>query len=92
MKNSMLLRVATGLCVANVFLALWSSWSLSSVRSRLAVAEGSLRDAARDMESMQASLASESASRESGVKELGAELKAVSQVLDRLVRPQPPTK
>lgn len=92
MKNSMLLKVASGLCVANVFLALWSSWAMSSVRSRLAEAESGVKEASRELEAIRDSLASEVESRESGVKKLGDEMKEVSRVLDRLIRPQPPAK
>ena len=92
MKNSMLLRLATGLCVANVFLALWSSWTMSSVRSRLAVVEAAIRHGEKDVEALRASLASEAASRESGLKDIDSEVKAMSLVLDRFLRPQPKAK
>lgn len=39
MTNSLLLRVAVGLCLMNSLCALWSAWTTTSLRGRLLSAE-----------------------------------------------------
>ena len=88
MKNSMLLKVAAGLCAANVLLALWASWTISSARSRLATAENAIRESDKAISTVRSAVAAETKTRETEADELKAELKALTQLVDRLLRPQ----
>lgn len=87
MKNSLLLKIATGLCVVNVLLALWSSWTMSNARSRLAVAENAIREADSAITAVRSAVTTEAKSREAETGSLKTELKTVSQILDRLLKP-----
>ena len=89
MKNSMLLKIAAGLCAANVILGLWASWSISNTRSRLAVAENAIREADQAIAAARSSVAAETKARVTEVEGLKSELKAVSQLVDRLLKPSP---
>jgi hypothetical protein len=92
MKNSVLLKIAVGLCIANVFFALWSSWSASRSHSRLVAAERSIQESEKSIQALRSSLASETTARESESKALGAELKVLSQLVDRVIGEKPPGK
>jgi hypothetical protein len=88
MKNSMLLKITAGLCVANVLLALWASWTMSNARSRLAVAEAAIHEADQAITTVRSAVAAETKTRGTEVDGLKAEVKAISQLLDRLLKPQ----
>ena len=92
MKNSLLLKIATGLCVANVLFALWSSWTLSNARSRLSMAENTIREAGKSIESVRSNLATETRIRETEIGGLKTDLKAVKNVLDSLPKVIPQGK
>ena len=87
MKNSLLLKVATGLCVVNVFFALWASWTMSNARSRLAVAENAIREADRAIGSVKSAMTTETKTRETEADALNSEVKSISQLLDKLFKP-----
>jgi len=87
MKNSMLLKIAAGLCAANVILGLWAAWSMTNTRSRLAVAENEIREADQAIATARSSVAAETKARVTEVEGLKSELKAMSQLLDRLLKP-----
>lgn len=88
MKNSMLLKIAAGLCAANVLLALWASWTMSNARSRLAATEAAIREADQAITTVQSAVSAETKTREADVEGMKAEIKAISQILDRLLKPQ----
>ena len=88
MKNSMLLKIAAGLCAANVLLSLWASWTMSNALSRLAAAETAIREADQAITAVRSAVAAETETRETEADGLKAEVKAVSQLLDRLLKPQ----
>jgi hypothetical protein len=88
MKNSMLLKVAAGLCAANVLLALWASWTMSNARSRLAATEAAIREAEQAITTVRSAVAAETKTRETEADGMKAEVKAISQLLDRLLKPQ----
>ncbi len=92
MKNSLLLKVATGLCVVNVLFALWSSWTLSNARSRLSMAENTIREAGKAIDSISATLATETRMRETEIGGLNTDLKAVKNFLDSLPKAIPQGK
>ncbi len=92
MKNSLLLKVATGLCVVNVLFALWSSWTLSNARSRLSMAENTIREAGKAIDSISANLATETRMRETEIGGLNTDLKAVKNFLDSLPKAIPQGK
>lgn len=87
MKNSMLLKIATGLCAANVLLALWASWTMSNARSRLAAAETAIREADQALAAVKSAVAAETKTRETEADALKSEVKSMSQLLDRLLKP-----
>lgn len=87
MKNSLLLKVATGLCVVNVFFALWASWTMSNARSRLAVAENAIREADQAIGSVKSAMTTETKTRETEADALNSEVKSISQLLDKLFKP-----
>jgi len=64
MNNSLLLRAAMALCAVNVLLALLSTWSISTTRSRLN--EG-LQQADRAVAEVAATAAAETAARKDAV-------------------------
>lgn len=87
MKNSMLLKIAAGLCAANVLLALWASWTMSNARSRIAVAESAIREADQAITAVKSAVATETKTRETEADALKSEVKSMSQLLDRLLKP-----
>lgn len=87
MKNSMLLKIAAGLCAANVLLALWASWTMSNARSRIAVAESAIREADQVITAVKSAVATETKTRETEADALKSEVKSMSQLLDRLLKP-----
>lgn len=87
MKNSMLLKIAAGLCAANVLLALWASWTMSNARSRIAVAESAIREADQAITAVKSAVATETKTREAEADALKSEVKSMSQLLDRLLKP-----
>ena len=87
MKNSMLLKIAAGLCAANVLLALWASWTMSNARSRIAAAESAIREADQAITAVRSAVATETKTRETESDKLQSEVKSMSQSLDRLLKP-----
>ena len=87
MKNSILLKIAAGLCAANVLLALWASWTMSNARSRLAVAENAIREADQAIAAAKSAIAAETKTRETEANALKSEVKSMSQLVDRLLKP-----
>lgn len=87
MKNSMLLKIAAGLCAANVLLALWASWAMSNARSRIAVAEIAIREADQAIAAVKSTVATETKALKAEVDALTSEVKSMSQLLDRLLKP-----
>lgn len=85
MPNSLLLRIAVGLCAANVVVGLWSAWSLSSTRGRLARAEQVAVDDSKASEGRDAALGKQLMELEKRVEGMRKELDRI----DRVVFPPP---
>ena len=89
MKNSVILKTAAILCVINIFFALWATWTMSALRSRIVVAEESITNSQQEIASLRLAISTESNVRERNIEHLNLVTKALNQQLNELPKSFP---
>lgn len=86
MKNSVILKTAAVLCGINMFFALWTTWTMSTVRSRILIAEESIAKNQEMIASLRSAITSESNVRENNIERLNSVTEEVNQQLKEILR------
>ncbi len=84
MKNSMILKIASALCVANVILSLGLFLSIGSARARITLAENTIDEVKQSLEALKSTLKSETESRMDENNVIKSELRSISRALIKM--------
>lgn len=81
MTNSLLLRIAAGLCALNLVFAAWSTWSMNRTRARL---EDGFQQAERSRADIVAKTDQEAAARQEAVSQAMKRIEAAERAIEAL--------